>query len=243
MQENIEKGLVINMQYQKAVTFSYDDGVTQDRRLVEIFNRYGMKATFNLNTGIQTEKSCFEIDGTFICRMNQEDIGELYRGHEIAVHGLTHAGPSGLSEAEKQKEFGEDIENITRLYGIVPVGMAYAYGDHDEATVKCLRDHGILYGRTVECTHGFDVPSEPLLLKATCHHDDEKLFTLAQEFLEKTPDEGERMLFYVWGHSYEFDVYHNWDRIEKLCQMLAGRDDIYYGTNRECLELFGVIHK
>lgn len=33
----------------KAVTFSYDDGVTQDIRLVEILNRYGLKATFNLN--------------------------------------------------------------------------------------------------------------------------------------------------------------------------------------------------
>ncbi|HNX14524.1 MAG TPA: polysaccharide deacetylase, partial [Oscillospiraceae bacterium] len=31
----------------KAVTFSYDDGVTQDIRLIELFNKYGMKATFN----------------------------------------------------------------------------------------------------------------------------------------------------------------------------------------------------
>ena len=49
--------------YQKAVTFSYDDGIEQDRRLVEIFNRYGMKCTFNLNTGIQTQESQFEIEG------------------------------------------------------------------------------------------------------------------------------------------------------------------------------------
>lgn len=34
----------------KAITFSYDDGVTQDRRLVELFNRYGVKGTFNLNS-------------------------------------------------------------------------------------------------------------------------------------------------------------------------------------------------
>ena len=31
----------------KAVTFSYDDGVQQDKRLAEIFDKYGMKATFN----------------------------------------------------------------------------------------------------------------------------------------------------------------------------------------------------
>ena len=34
----------------KAVTFSYDDGVTQDKRLIELFNKYGLKATFNINS-------------------------------------------------------------------------------------------------------------------------------------------------------------------------------------------------
>ena len=34
----------------KRLTFSYDDGVTQDRRLVPLLNRYGMKATFNINS-------------------------------------------------------------------------------------------------------------------------------------------------------------------------------------------------
>jgi uncharacterized membrane protein YkoI len=36
----------------KAVTFSFDDGVTQDRRLAELFNRYGMKCTFNINSDL-----------------------------------------------------------------------------------------------------------------------------------------------------------------------------------------------
>ena len=44
----------------KAVTFSYDDGVEQDRRLIALFNKYGMKATFNQKSGIQTraDKMC-----------------------------------------------------------------------------------------------------------------------------------------------------------------------------------------
>lgn len=43
------------------------------------------------------------------------------------------------------------------------------------------------------------------------------------------------MIFYVWGHSYEFDGDGNWDRIEKLCKMLSGRDDIFCCTNSEAL--------
>ena len=35
----------------KALTMSYDDGRTYDRQLVEIFNRYGIKGTFHLNSG------------------------------------------------------------------------------------------------------------------------------------------------------------------------------------------------
>jgi peptidoglycan/xylan/chitin deacetylase (PgdA/CDA1 family) len=221
--------------YQKAITFSYDDGVLQDKQLVEIFNTYGMKATFNLNTGIQSRSSTFEIEGKPVMRMDQEEIGDLYQGHEIAMHGLTHAAPVGMSREELEKEFGQDMENICRQYGEKPVGMAYAYGAYDQNTVDFLKEKGILYGRCVEATHGFMLPAEPLLLKATCHHNDEKLFELAEQFLAAEPAPGENMLFYIWGHSYEFYVQDNWDRMEKLCKMLSGHNDIFYGTNKECL--------
>lgn len=220
--------------YRKALTFSYDDGIEQDRKLVEIFNKYGMKATFNLNTGIQTPESNFEIEGVYINRMKQEGLEELYRGHEIATHGLTHAAPTGMTK-ELDKEFLTDMSNIERIYGTYPVGMAYAYGCVDDEVVKYLKSIGIKYGRTVEASHSFEIPEEPLKLKATCHHDDDMLFELAEKFLKAEPKENEQMLFYVWGHSYEFDVNNNWDRIEEFCKMMSGKADIFYGTNRECL--------
>ena len=223
------------MRYKKAVTFSYDDGVEQDRRLVELFNYYGMKCTFNLNTGIQTPGSEFEIEGVKIHRMPQEGLAELYRGHEIAVHGLTHAAPSVLSAVGMEGEFLFDAKNIERLYGKYPVGMAYAYGVVTEEAVEYLTKIGIRYARTVGSTHGFEVPKDLMHLEATCHHQDEKLFELAKEFLETKATEEKPMLFYIWGHSYEFDVNQNWERMEKLCEMLAGKSDIFYGTNAECL--------
>lgn len=221
--------------YRKALTFSYDDGIEQDRKLVEIFNKYGMKATFNLNTGIQTPESNFEIEGVYINRMKQEGLEELYRGHEIATHGLTHAAPTGMTKEQLDKEFLTDMSNIERIYGTYPVGMAYAYGCVDDEVVKYLKSIGIKYGRTVEASHSFEIPKEPLKLKATCHHDDDMLFELAEKFLKAEQEENEQMLFYVWGHSYEFDVNNNWDRIEEFCKMMSGKADIFYGTNRECL--------
>lgn len=224
--------------YRKAVTFSYDDGISQDIRLVSIFRKYGMKATFNLNTGIQTEESRFEIEGIPIHRMNQSDgLQQLYQGHEIALHGLTHAAPSGLDSQEYEQEFLQDARNIQQIYGSYPVGMAYAYGDYSDEVICYLQQIGIRYGRTVESSYQFALPQDPMRLQPTCHHNDERLFALAEEFLAAEPEDGKPMLFYIWGHSYEFDVEDNWERIETLCQMLGGRDDIFYGTNEECLGL------
>lgn len=225
--------------YKKAVTFSYDDGVSQDIRLVKIFHQYGMKATFNLNTGIQTEESRFAINGMPVHRMNQADgLVRLYQEHEIAIHGLTHASPTGLDRKELAQEFQQDAWNIERIYGAYPTGMAYAYGNYDDTVIAYLQDIGIQYGRTVESSYGFDLPEDPMRLRPTCHHGDERLFALAEEFLAAEPGaEDKPMLFYIWGHSYEFDVDDNWDRIETLCQMLGGREDIFYGTNAQCLGL------
>lgn len=217
----------------KMLTFSYDDGIYQDERLVEIFNKYGMKATFNLNTGIQSPESNFEIEGIKIARMEQEGLAKLYEGHEIALHGLTHASPSGIKPEDYSQEYLQDARNIEKLYGKYPIGMAYAYGDVPDPVVSYLKDIGIRYGRTVESTHSFTLPQDPLRLNATCHHNDDKLFELAEQFLAAKPEEP--MLFYVWGHSYEFDVNNNWERIEEFCKMLGGRDDIFYGTNAQCL--------
>jgi len=36
----------------KAVTMSYDDGVFQDIKLIEIFSKHGIKSAFHLNGGL-----------------------------------------------------------------------------------------------------------------------------------------------------------------------------------------------
>ncbi len=223
------------MKYNKAFTLSYDDGVEQDRRLVAILNRYNIKAAFNLNTGIQRGSDSFEINGVRIRRMEQEGLDALYSGHEIALHGLTHAPVAELDEDGYDMEFLADAKNIERLYGKFPEGMAYAYGEYSEKAAIYLKGIGIRYGRTTEASHNFDMPPDPLFLKPTCHHNDETLFELAKKFIDAKPKGDEKMLFYVWGHSYEFDVNGNWERIEELCAMLGNRSGVFYGTNARCL--------
>ena len=43
-------------------------------------------------------------------------------------------------------------------------------------------------------------------------------------------------LFYLWGHSYEFDNNNNWNVIEEFCEYVGGREDIWYVTNGEIFD-------
>jgi peptidoglycan/xylan/chitin deacetylase (PgdA/CDA1 family) len=126
----------------KAITFSYDDGVFQDRRLVEIFNKYGLKCTFNVNSGLFGKGSR---------TVMPEEMPELYKGHEVAVHCITHPHLSKLeSDEEIINEVEGDRKRLSEIMGYDVVGMAYPYGDYDGRVVDIIRNHtGVLYSRGV----------------------------------------------------------------------------------------------
>lgn len=221
----------------KAVTFSYDDGVLQDRRLVEIFNKYGLKCTFNLNSGIMSEANFWERGGVEIHRMNAAGLTELYKGHEIAVHCLTHASLTAFSDDTVRNEILLDKENLQRMFGYEIEGMAYPYGAFDDRVIRIVGECGIKYARTTRSTCGAATPSHLLTLDAAMHHDDPKAFEYIEEFIALDPAKmTEPKMLYIWGHSYEFDVNNNWNHIEEICRLVSGRDDIFYGTNKEVLK-------
>ncbi len=220
-------------QYNKAVTFSYDDGNEQDIRLVELLNRYGMKCTFNLNSGLDSESGTWKYKDAWVHRLYLPDCTALYKGHEIAVHGSRHLNLAELSREEIRTELLDDKAELTRIFGKSPVGMAYAYGAYHQIALEEIAAAGLCYARTTHSTHNFDVQEHLLEFGATCHHDDKALFDLAKRFLELQTDTPQ--IFYIWGHSYEFDGNHNWDRMERLCEMLAGKPDVFYGTNAQVL--------
>lgn len=226
--------------YQKALTFSYDDGVEQDRKLLEIFNKYGMKCTFNLNSGIQVHDTpWYYKDIVPVYRMDPDGLGELYRGHEIAVHGQKHINLKNANRGEAEQEIVEDKKKLEQMFQTDICGMAYAFGAYTDESVEIIKNAGIKYARTTAVTHNFDLEKDMLRYRGTCHHADEDLFALGEQFLNLTPDKPQ--IFYVWGHSYEFDLDGGWERIEKFCKMMSGKDDILYGTNREVFEYFGMI--
>lgn len=217
----------------KAFTLSYDDGVEQDRRLVSILNKYNLKCTFNLNSGIQSNSNKFDINGLTIRRMNIAGLKDLYQGHEISVHSLTHPFLSAQNIETIYNEIVQDKINLEHIFDNSIVGMAYPYGVYDDKVIQVLRENGIKYARTVHETENFKLQSKLLELKTTCHHNNINLMKLAEEFINL--EAIEPSIFYVWGHSYEFDVDNTWDMIEEFCSKISNRSDIFYGTNSEVL--------
>jgi len=227
----------------KAVTFSYDDGVRQDIRFAELLSEHGMKGTFNVNTGFVPET-----DGGG--RMSYAEMREHIRdkGHEIAIHGNCHRALCLQRTVDGIRDVLDCRIKLENELDMIVRGMAYPDsgirmnqpGASDYAKVReYLSDLGVAYSRTLGGDNdSFDLPTDPYAWMPTAHHNNPKIF----EFIEKFNSIGEdtlyisrktAKLFYIWGHTYEFDKDNSWDRIERICKELSGKEDVWYATNIE----------
>lgn len=217
----------------KAVTFSYDDGNTQDRRLVELMNKYHVKGTFNINSGVQTPTRVRYQNEVEIRRLNIKELKALYQGHEIACHGLTHASLADFDYDTVYNEVWLDKFYLEQYFGQPIAGLAYPMGTYNDTAVSVLQDCGIRYARTVEASNSFELQSDLLRFKPTCHHDAKDIFEKIDAFVNSKPDRPQ--LFYIWGHSFEFDTRNNWEHMEEVLKRISGKEDCFYGTNAEVL--------
>ncbi len=218
---------------QKVLTLSYDDGVVQDIRLIEILNKYGIKGTFNVNSGQFIPENT--VRDKFYGTMKLSEAKQLYinSGHEVAVHTYSHPYIAEFKDHEVIFEVMKDRYAIENEFGCIARGMAYPYGCFNDRIVELLKDCGIVYSRTVISTERFELPDDWLRLEATCHQCNPRLMELAKEFAELKPINETCKMFYLWGHSYELDDKNYWDKIEDFAKFIGKRDDIWYATNIE----------
>ena len=134
-------------------------------------------------------------------------------------------------------EIMKDRENLEAQFGRIVRGMAYPMGTFSDEVVEVLKVCGVAYARTTVSTEKFKLPTDWLRLPATCHHNNPCLRELAKQFVESDFAHRSSGLFYVWGHSYEFDENDNWHVIEEFVDYMGGREgDIWYATNIEIYE-------
>ena len=225
----------------KALTLSYDDGVQQDIRFIETLDKYGLKCTFNINSYSFEEEEREFAPGQVHRRMARREATEVYskaiaNGHEVATHGYSHPFLDKLPSEMVSYEIVEDRKRLEEMFGKVIKGHAYPYGATSAKVVDVLRNCGILYARTTAATKKFDIPTDWLRLPSTCHHNEPSLMQLADQFLNEPSRYPNPKLFYLWGHTYEFDNNNNWEVIEKFAEYVGNRNDVWYANNMQVYE-------
>lgn len=219
----------------KALVMSYDDGSEHDRHLVELFNRYGIRASFHLNTGKLGQDH----------HINPQEVKSLYQGHEVSCHTVNHPDLTQLDEAAIRREILEDRLRLEDLTAAPVRGLAYPFGTYNDKVLSLLPELGIEYARTVTNTNDFTISENFLTWHTSCHHS--QAMTLAEQFLGGCREEME--LFYVWGHSYELagfmtaDPSKDWDYLEAFCRLLHGHADIHYTTTIELVDYLNALRK
>ncbi len=222
----------------KAVTLSYDDGCMEDIRFADRITDAGLKCTFNLNSDDLRKNN-----------LTKEEIEEhiLSKGHEVAVHGALHRALGSQSVVEGIKDVLDCRVELENRYKRIIKGMAYpdsginfmANGTSYEMIKDYLTELGIVYARTLGGDNNlFRLPADWHAWMPTAHHDNSELFDMIDEFVKLDAESikiarRDAKLFYLWGHSFEFERNSNWDRLDKICDTLAGHDDIWYATNIE----------
>ena len=193
----------------KVLTMSYDDGRLEDRRLVELFNRYGIRGTFNLNGGLPRPE-----------RIPESEWVELYKGHEVACHTYHHPTISRSPLDQTARQVLADRMQLEGVMGYPVRGLAYPNGSWTPEIAALLPALGIRYARVVGDTHDFAMPHDFMTWKATCHHT-HNLLEDGKRFVELYKTQYLYMM-YVWGHSFEFRTEEDWALMEQFCQLAAG---------------------
>lgn len=242
----------------KAAVFAYDDGVTDDIALIKLFDKYGVKGTFNL-VGSRLENNYKNVAE----EMNTDvysAVKEVYKNHEIQNHTYTHK-PSYLMEGETSKDsygniltgcsLAEAAEEVTKnksfleeKLGVSTRGIAWPNGypqvrtDYDELE-RLVKENGHEYARYKE-SGKFTLPDNWMQWQPTCRHIDAPYYT--KQFVSM-PNGGDLKLYYVWGHAYEF-TNAGADESKNLTMMENTLSDLYYDNVwfASCNELYDYIH-
>lgn len=217
--------------YQKAMTFSYDDGVMQDVRLSALMKKHGVKATFNINSYMY--KNTTEPAGY----LTLEELKSLAEDEnfEIACHGHLHPYYTFMPQAAATNDIIENRKFLEKQTGKMVRGFAYpSISDYNDISEMALKSTDIVYARLADNQKNFSIPENWLRWAPTCHHNE--ALSVFEKFKDAQVGNIVPHIMYVWGHSFEFDRQNNWEVIEELLEKCSQATDIWFATNMEIYE-------
>ncbi len=234
----------------KYFAWSFDDGLEQDKRIIQILKKYGMGATFHLNSGLFGDKtyegrignlgmtempaSKYEAKQRHFLpyvphfRIPEKELRDVYQGFEIASHTVSHVNMGKCSEEERCRQVKQDVDTLSNLFHQQVTGFAFPYGAGAGKSRSALEKAGIQYARLATSKPTFRFPEDPLAMPLTCWHISKKAFQRIDQFLKMEPGDDD-LFFLMFAHGYEFDFgtkESNWEKLERICQTVSGQPDV-----------------
>ena len=210
----------------KYFVFAIDDGTIYDTKVIEIFNKYKIRATFNLNSGLQD--FVWYKENLPVRRLDLYKYKDIYNNHEVASHSLTHPYLTSLSDEDVYREVKEDVDNIERIFDRKVTSFSFPFDYFDERIISIIKSIGITHIILPEIDDSFRLPCDTFHIKVTSWNIDDAL-TKFERFIKDKDAE----IFIYLSHSYDYEFDHSYDKLEKLCQQVKSQKDIKIITINE----------
>ena len=204
----------------KYFIFSIDDGTIYDEKVIAILNQYGFNATFNLNSGL--DDFVWYKDDMPVRRNHLNEVKNIYRGHEIASHSLTHPYLTQCSNDRVFYEVNTDITNLNDIFNQDTATFAFPFEDFDERCINIISHiQNIKVIRLSELDRSFKFPKDLFHVKITSWDIDEAL-SLFDDFKKDI----NAQLFVFVAHAYDFEFSNSYDKLNDLCTRIKKEDNI-----------------
>ena len=216
----------------KIVCLSFDDGTIYDKRFIELLNKHGLHATLNLNSGLKD--FVWYYDDRPIHRLDLEKYKDLYLGHEVASHSFSHPYFSSLSEKQCIDEVKKDVDNLSKIFQREISGFAFPFSDQTEENISIVRDN--FNFKYIRCSYFINdyFPKDRYHIHINAMYDDFDIYKKLKEYEENDLDNS---IFVIAGHSYEFEVKNDWNKIEDLLIYLKNNKNLAVLTMEQAVKI------
>lgn len=212
---------------------SWDDGSLEDMRLSDLLSKYNHKATFYIPIN--------NTEGRKV--INNMEIRELIKAHEVGSHTLDHLYLTELSDIDAYDQIKNGKNSLENITGAEVPGFCYPGGKFKKQHISFLKEIGIKHARTVENMR-IEVTGSEYRLPTTLQFYPHKNFAYLSNYIQGS-NKLKKMkilnkvlsskklidkilyivesdvisgdsIFHLWGHSWEIEKMGMWSDLEIL---------------------------
>lgn len=214
------------------IVLSFDDGTIYDKRFIDILNKYNVTCSFNLNSGLDDFVWYYE-ENKPIRRLKLKDNVSLYDRHEICSHSFSHPHMTQLNKEGIINEVKKDIETLKQTYKRNIDTFAFPFEDYNDEVIDIIRENTNIKNIRISKLDDSYMPKDRYHIHLNAFYDEENIYEKIEKFSKNNL---KNSLFVIVGHSYEFEVKNDWDKIEKLIKYLSELKDVKIVSIKDAID-------